>query len=56
MGVTETRHNTHVNVRRCAGGFVRLRGRFLDAVGSQLLRGVMGDKEKRCDGGLFDTS
>ena len=30
-----TGYNTHVNDRRCAGGFVRVRGRCLGAVGWQ---------------------
>ena len=31
-------YNTDVNDRRCAGGFVRVRGRCLGAVGSQSLQ------------------
>ena len=36
------RYNTDVDDRRCAGGFVRVRGRCSGAVGSQSLPGCEG--------------
>ena len=44
--------NTHVNGRRCADGFVRVRGRCMSAVGSLFLQGRA---KCRSGGGLVDT-
>ena len=55
-----TGHNTGVNDCRCAGGFVRVRGKCLGAVGSPILEGCekceVNKNGKRSDCGLFDNN
>ena len=49
-------YNTDVSDRRCAGGFVRVRGRCLGAVGSQPLHKCEGCEVTGRNDVMFDTS